>query len=139
LLAESGSAGEDAEDSSMRWVFSKPWRYMKPHPLRPELRLERRHLGMFERNGPATVCDYRLIEESKSARPRDPRVVELGRLDFADWDHDGSLLAGEHGCLLRHHLPPSLGEGLRAPKLIADFRQQTFQNVLPTADARRWP
>jgi hypothetical protein len=66
-------------------------------------------------------------------------VIELGRLDFADWDHDGSLLAGEHGCLVRHGVPSSLGEGLRAPKLVGDFRDQTFENIQPTAEAKRWP
>jgi hypothetical protein len=139
LLAEQGSPGENSDDSSMRWVYTKPWRYQKSHPLRPELVLERRHLGLYERNGPASVCDYRLLEGHRGGRPREPRVVELGRVDFADWDHDGSLLSSEHGCLYRHALPPSLGEALRAPKLVGDFRDQKFQNVQPTADARRWP
>jgi hypothetical protein len=138
-LAERGSAGENSPDRSMRWVFTKPWRYVKANPLRPELTLERIHLGMYEPNGPASVCEYRLLEASSSKRKRAPRVIELGRLDFADWDHDGSLLSGNCGRLLRHRLPPSLGEGLRGRKLIGDFRDQTFENVPPTVEAKRWP
>jgi hypothetical protein len=138
-LAEAGSPGENSTDPKMRWVFTKPWRFTKPNPLRPELTLERRDLGMYEPNGPAVICEYRLIEASRSARKRAPRAVELGRLDFAEWDHDGSLLAGEHGKLLRYRLPPSLGEGLRGRKLVGDFHDQKFENIRPTAEARRWP
>lgn len=138
-LAEAGSAGENSPDRTMRWVFRIPWRYVKPNPARPELTLERVHLGMYEPNGPATICEYRLLEASASKRRRPPRVIELGRLDFADWDHDGSLLSGNGGRLIRHRLPPSLGEGLRGRKLVGDFRDQRFENILPSADAMRWP
>jgi hypothetical protein len=117
----------------LRMPFAQPRVHEKPHPLRARLILERTLLGYFEVNGPSTVHNYRLVESGRRGGSRDP--VDLGRLDWADWDHDGSLVFGERGRLFRRAV---LGPD-RSPKLVADLRHQAFVNIPPPAEARLWP
>ena len=135
------SQGVDAPATeTMRVVFDPPWVHEKPSPTHPRLVLERSWLGMFEQNGPASIHSYRLIDRGKHGGPGEPGLVEaLGRLDWADWDRDGSLLIGVDGCLLRRRMLGSLA-GAQAPALqVADLRGHVFTNVIPPDSARRWP
>ena len=118
--------------ATMRVVFSPPWISAKPNPRRPQIVLERLWHGMFEVNGPHCIYGYRWfgIPDRRDAR-------DLGRLDWADWDHDGSLLFADAGCLFRCSLSDLLSG--RAPGLVADLRAQTFTNVRPPPEALLWP
>ena len=118
----------------MHFPYSPPWVHEKANPVRAGMRLERSMLGMGEVNGPFTVFSYRRIETPRR-RARGPVVEELGRLDWADWDHDGSLLFARRGCLYRR----ALGNGEGQAKLVADLRDQAFAQVPPPAEARVWP
>lgn len=131
--------GVDGERTREMWAFAEPWVHERPSPLQAGLVLERRWLGMFEMNGPSHVYSYRLIDRSRRTRAGEPICEELGRLDWADWDHDGSLLLANNGCLLRRPMSGSLA-GTQAPAtVVADLRDNVFKNVPPPDAARVWP
>jgi hypothetical protein len=118
--------------ATMPVVFAEPWIEEKPAPGRAAITLQRLWFGMFERNGARCVYTFRLVDGSGAAR------LDLGRLDWADWDHDGSLLFSERGRLYRRDVRAPR-DALPPPKLVADLSAQTFQNILPTPEAKRWP
>lgn len=129
-LVTVGKEGEPPQAESMRYWFVEPWVHRKACPGRSKLSLERRWLGMFEVNGPSSVHDYALVEGDERR--------ELGRLDWAGWDHDGSLLFSREGKMfrqtiakLRHPSPDALE--------LADFHEERFENILPRPDAKTWP
>lgn len=125
---------------TMRVVFDPPWVHEKVNPRHARLVLERRWLGMFEQDGPASVHSWRLVDRGNRGGAGEPALTEaLGRLDWAEWDHDGSLLLGVDGCLLRRRMLGSLA-GAQAPaQRIADLRDHVFSNVIAPDSARRWP
>lgn len=116
-----------APTETMSFVYDPPWIEGKASPLRAGPVLQRVLLGMFEQNGPSSVHSYRLVTEG--APP-----VDLGRLDWADWDHDGSLLYATEGRLFRRDL-----RSPAPPKLVADLAPLTFRRVPPTPAAQQWP
>jgi len=105
----------------------------KAHPTRPRVVLERSYIGSSSSSG----YRYRLIETAKGGEPQ--RIEPLGRLDWAEWDHDGSLLMAENGRLLRR--PPLVSlRGTPAETVeVADLRGHVFRSVLPADHAREWP
>jgi hypothetical protein len=138
-LAQQGwrlkSKGKDATATpEMRYVYSPPWVYAKAQPTDADVTLERSTLGMAEINGPLRVYAYRVVRAPRRSEGK-PDTEDLGRLDWADWDHDGSLLFAREGCLFRR----DLGAAKARPKLVADLRDQVFTNVLPPEEARAWP
>jgi hypothetical protein len=133
-LTSRGTDGEPTEQ--MRVVFATPWISEKPSPVRAGLKLERLWLGMFEMNGPSSVNSYRLVRTDQTRGV--PKVEDLGRLDFADWDRDGSLLFGEHGCLFRRSMLERGGR-TSAAEQVADLRDQVFTYIRPPDDASSWP
>jgi hypothetical protein len=132
-----GVDGEPPPGSAMRVVFAEPWLHDRPSPVRPRLALERSWLGMFEVNGPNCVYSYRLVERRPDGAGQD--VAELGRLDWADWDHDGSLLYADQGRLYRRRLNSPLARPGLAPVEVADLRHHVFRSVHAPAVARVWP
>ena len=88
-------------------------------------------------NGPFTVCDYRVLV-TPSGRAKEPAAIDLGRLDWADWDHDGSLLYATDGGLYRRDVAGRAADAPRV-KRVADLRDQLFENVRAPDEARRWP
>jgi hypothetical protein len=66
---------------------------------------------------------------------QDQAIFDIGRADWADWDHKGNLLFAKDGCLFRQYLT-----ALRrpAPKKLADFNHLKFENVTAPAWAQRW-
>lgn len=65
---------------------------------------------------------------------------ELGRPDWADWDHDGSLLVAERGCLFRRDVARIFERpGSAAPRLVADLRAMRFEAMAPPPEAKAWP
>jgi hypothetical protein len=83
------------------------------------------------------VCDYRVLV-TPSGRAKEPAAIDLGRLDWADWDHDSSLLYATDGCLYRRDVSGRAADAPRV-KRVADLRDQVFENVRAPDDARRWP
>lgn len=131
-----GVDGVPGPDDTMRFVFAEPWVFEKQNPVHRRVVLEQRWLGMFEVDGPSSVYSYRLIERD-GAHERASEA--LGRLEWAAWDHDGSLLYGHEGCLFRRSVVATRS-GERPPaRLVADLRGNVFTNVVPPDAARVWP
>jgi hypothetical protein len=132
------SKGAEGEPTpALRYVYSPPWIHAKPHPTRGGVTLERSTRGVGAVNGPFTVCDYRVLV-TPSGRAKEPAAIDLGRLDWADWDHSGSLLYATDGCLYRRDVSGRAADAPRV-KRVADLRDQLFENVRAPDDARRWP
>ncbi|MCA9617282.1 MAG: hypothetical protein R3B99_25200 [Polyangiales bacterium] len=111
----------------MRLRFEPPWVDRRACPHDAGLALRRRTIGMFEVNGPSSVREWELVRD----RPGGEKVEPLGRLDWTDWDTDGSLLFAQDGVLFRRR-----DETTRE---LADFRADRFSRIPPTAEAKRWP
>jgi len=122
-LQQQGGDGR-AHTEEMRVVFSPPWQYTKPNPLDRSRVLRCDHLGMFEVNGPSRVKSYRLLEGKTD--------TDLGRLDWADWDHSGALLFAHDGRLFRKKFNGEQYE-------VADLRKHTFRSIVSPREARMWP
>ena len=103
----------------------------KSCPARRTLLLHRRCIrgGAF-----APKYEYRLTDSAVAGSD-----LPLGPRDWVDWDHEGSLIFGEHGCLYRRRFPGDLSARAPAPRLVADLREQTFENVEAPAWATQWP
>ncbi len=135
VCISSGSLEKYHETDSMR-VYDEPWVEERSNPCDDRRVLERRLIGSSEINGRRWVEQYRVFKFTKSD-DRNPKIEDLGDPDWADWDHDGSLLLSRNGCLFRRHGPPFH----KNQELIqvADFRDDVFKRILPTKDARLWP
>ena len=133
-----GVEGTPGPETTMRYVFAVPWVHSKSNPAHPRWSLERSWFGMSEPNGPFCVHGFRRIHRSVAGMV--VGTEDLGRLDWADWDHDGSLLYSEQGCLYRRPMATSRGRSdATSVALVADLRANVFTNVLPPDSARRWP
>jgi hypothetical protein len=136
-LTRVGSDSEYDGDAPMKVVYEEPWLSEKKNPTRPRLVLEQSWLGMFEVNGPCCVYSYRLMERPKSKG--EDAIEELGRLDWADWDHNGDLLYSHDGKLFRRHMSRHLNAQQFEPIELADFTGDKFTNILPSEEAKQWP
>ena len=90
--------------------------------------------GIGEREGSWYAQTGRLVHTETGG------VFELGRIDWADVDHNGDLLFARAGCLFRfaRRQMRSLKEP-GAPSLIADLNDLRFEAVPPTPVAQSWP
>ncbi|MEI6421369.1 MAG: hypothetical protein WCP55_04065 [Lentisphaerota bacterium] len=74
--------------------------------------------GYGERNGPTYVVEYALKNENHQD------VLNLGRLDWADWDKNGDLLSAKDGKLFRSKYA---GHALKGTIEVADFNDSKFE------------
>ena len=141
VLVQEGSEGRWNEHDTMRLAYEKPWIFHKQNPVFKTVTLQRQGLGMFERNGPRTIHDYKMVDEQRDARANlyNPVETQLGQLDWADWDDDGSLLFSKDGCLYRQSERDLFGKRDPTITLIADLRAQEFENIPPSPRAQQWP
>jgi hypothetical protein len=96
--------------------------------------LEMKTLGVGEKSGDWYVTEYRLLDtEGKS-------LLDLGRIDWADWDKNGDLLYTRDGQMFR--LSPDPGNAnlfdVNQSRSIYDFRSATFAPLAPTPQALSW-
>lgn len=139
-LVQRGKDGSPTE--TMRVVYDEPWIEEKAAPGRRGVTLQRLWHGMFELNGPRCVYSYRLVTTGAPKKKGAPTVVDLGRLDWADWDHEGSLLTSARGCLHRRDVTRAFERPLAElppPKLVADLTDMQFSAMPPPPEAREWP
>ena len=83
--------------------------------------------GIKERDGAWYVIDHELHV--------DGAITSLPRTEWADFDDNGDLLFTEDGRLYR--LAANQTDRRSAVELI-DLRDQTFEQMAPTAEAQRW-
>ncbi|MBM3607668.1 MAG: hypothetical protein FJX29_04310 [Alphaproteobacteria bacterium] len=70
-------------------------------------------------------------------------VRDLGRIDWADADHNGDVLYAAEGCLYRLRLDRSTRDShnliaLTQPKRVADLNPMTFEPLAPPPAAKKW-
>ncbi len=110
------------------WIEYDPaWSYAKTNRAYPKLTLVHEIVGIHVRNGPWYKMRYRIEHEKGWG-------LDLGELDWADWDDTGEVLFGRDGQIVRAKVAP---EGL-TEKLVVDLRAHRFQAVPPPPEALRW-
>lgn len=80
-----------------------------------------------------------LVETADIADENGAVLRSLGRIDWADLDHNGDVLYGAEGCLYR--LPVSRAKSSLAalePVLIADLNDMAFEPIAPPVIAKKW-
>jgi hypothetical protein len=90
--------------------------------------------GQFERGGRRYVETAQILDADRSV------LRDLGRVDWADLDHNGDVLWTWAGKLWR--LPRSkrvAGFADTAPLLLADFNDMRFEAIAPPRAATQWP
>ncbi len=122
-----------SRERNQGWCALESQIYAKPNPSREHrsLRLERESTG--------TEVGYRLVDDSANQGESSALTRDLGPLDWADWDHDGSLLYSREGCLYREQIAATGDAPRLEAVLVADLRDQVFENILPSKAARTWP
>ncbi len=79
------------------------------------------------------------VEEAGIFAARGKLVLNIGRVDWSDLDHNGDILWAWMGKLWRlEYRRNPLGFKLAQPRLLADFNDMTFENIAPPADAGNW-
>ena len=129
-------AGQESESSyrdrgKIRYLFTKPRVTEKPNglPNRRSSILRKELLGYNEVRG-----DYRVL--NFHVERHDGTKIEIGRCQWADWDHNGDLLFSQAGALYR--LPWTSGYAPDQRQLLADFGDQRFEEVAAPRSALRW-
>lgn len=91
-------------------------------------------LGYYEEGGVTQVAEYSVTNEAGSV------VIDLGRVDWADWDSGGDLLFSEEGKIYRvrrDYGQPFVPEKGRA-KLLIDLNHSKFEKVIAPTWAKEW-
>ena len=92
--------------------------------MHPSRVLQQNWHGMFEVNGPRLVRSYAVFDGAVQH--------DLGRLDWADYHHDGSLLFAREGRLYRTKSNDTERE-------VPDLRSLRFRAIVSRPEARQWP
>ena len=79
------------------------------------------------------------VETADLASPDGCIVLELGRLDWADLDHNGDVIYAQDGRLFRLPKPTARQDsGQLRPRLVADLNDMEFEPIKPPDWAQRW-
>ena len=132
-LLREGDWREYSLDAPMAFVCDPPETWSRPHPSSSiPVRLRVRTLGMHEQQGPWYVLHYDLIDEAGEVRR------DLGRLDWADWDHGGDLLMASDGRLQRLAVGSAGASFDDEPRTLIDLSALTFVQRAPDPSATQW-
>lgn len=110
------------------WDFDPPQIWRRAHPKKANLCLEMAITGIGGKNVPWYQINYRVLAG-------DDTLIDLGRSDWAEWDHRGQLVYAKRGCLFRQNVANS---SLEVAKQIADFNKLSFEETPPPSKALRW-
>ncbi len=89
--------------------------------------LEMTTFGFHETNGPPWVQEYRVLTKGGE------EIFNLGKIDWADWDHNGDLLFSQNGSIFR-----SKPDKLNEPKQLIDLTGSKFSPVSAPDEFRSW-
>ena len=132
-LVEPGAPARRGASARVSYAYDPPETWAKPHPGRAaacELRLMTD--GVHERDGAWYV-------RRAEIRGGDRRAVELGRVDWVDWDANGDLLLARDGRLLRVRAPArGRFDAAAPPETIVDLSPLVFEERPPPPEARAW-
>ena len=132
-LVDAGEEPKDpyAGEGEVRHAFVTPRVIAKANGLPRErsATLFKALLGYGEVEGDHKVLSFSLETQGGE-------TIEIGRCQWADWDHNGDLLFSQAGGLYR--LPWTSGYALDQRRLLADFSDQRFEEVKAPRAALRW-
>jgi hypothetical protein len=131
-LDEEGQWGAYSGTTPFAWKAEIPEVWSRPHPQRgSSVRLRMCTVGVGERQGSWYVQQYDVIGPSGKVH------LDLGRVDWADWDHDGDLIFADNGCLRRI---PCRADGVldAAARTLIDLSAPTFIRRKAVAEAKQW-
>jgi len=114
------------------WRAEIPETWSRRQPRQKcRFRLRASTLGVHERQGPWYVQHYDVIDASGRVH------VDLGRIDWADWDHNGDLVFAREGSLYRHVCRRGVFPAGKPRKLI-DLSGLTLTERKPVSNALQW-
>jgi hypothetical protein len=119
---------ETARGGIKGWIFDPPQEWRKPHPKKQELSLTMSIVAIAGPGAPWYQLKYRVSTPEGIA-------LDLGLIDWADWDQREDLVFARKGALFRQKFHKLLPRELRQ---IADFNDLKFTGVSAPAKARRW-
>ena len=154
-LGECAGSGEDEPILTMRlerdgWTLKAPGERSSfrqgaiSYPRNPPRVLEKQ----LRRRGLAVQINLHGIgEQGGSWYVETGRVVgptgvleDLGRVDWADVDHNGDILFARDGCLFRRrHGQFRSGAKAKSAKLVADLNDLHFGSIISPRSAQFWP
>lgn len=110
------------------WRCNPPETWKKFGGPKSKFILEMAIIGIGGQNIPWYQIKYRVLLGPKT-------VLDLGKLDWADWDRRGDLVFAQNGCIYRQHrerLEPG------AAVKIADLNEMKFESIVAPDWAQRW-
>ncbi|HTV40063.1 MAG TPA: hypothetical protein VMF08_05785 [Candidatus Sulfotelmatobacter sp.] len=123
------AAGNYIDRGSARgWKLSPPQRWQKPHPREGGFTLEMTIVGIGGKDVPWYQIEYRVLISTGG-------TLDLGLVDWADWDHRGDLIFAKKGAIFRQEFRKSI---FAEPRQIADFNSLKFEEVVAPSEACRW-
>ena len=154
-LGERAGSGEDEPILTMRlerdgWTLKEPGvrskdrqsaiHYPFDSPRVMEKQLRRRSLGVrVNLHGIGEEGGTWYVETSQVVGPTGV-LEDLGRVDWADVDHNGDVLFARDGCLFRRrHGRFRSGAKAESAKLVADLNGLHFGSIVSPRSAHSWP
>lgn len=89
--------------------------------------LEMTTFGFHETDGPPWVQEYRVLSKGGD------EIINLGKTDWADWDHNGDLLYSQNGLIFR-----AKKDDLKNPKQLIDLTGSVFSPISAPDEFRTW-
>lgn len=124
---EQGGYSRYKAGARFAWDFARPERWRRGHG---SWILERRLLGIGEKEGPWHVYEHRLLNEHGEL------AVDFGRSDWADWSLSNELLLARDGRVYR--MPFNSKREPRGLEELMDLRGLRFEAVPPPPEAKTW-
>lgn len=115
------------------WTAPVVWEYARPvvwQKVSGDFTLERRLLGVNQKNGPWYIYEHRLLDADANV------VQDYGRSDWADWSHAGDVLMTRDGKV--HRIVIGQRTGPAPPEALIDLAPLRFEPMPPPANATRW-
>ena len=127
VLVDAGKAIEHKFSDPIWYTFDPPQTWSKQHPKSDKYSLRFMITGYFRRGGTSRVTEAAVVCGK--------HTVEMGELDWADWDTNGDLLYAKDGCLYRQRIAAGkFGEA----RCLLDARTYKFRPLAPSAQALTW-
>lgn len=89
--------------------------------------LEMTTFGFHETNGPTWVQEYRVLTKQGE------EIIDLGKTDWADWDHNGDLLYTQNGVIFR-----AKKDDLKNSLRLIDLTGSKFEPISAPEEFRNW-
>lgn len=118
--------GKEKSNRQYSWHYDPPWIFEKACPAARDMTLRVARHGVHKRGG-------RWYDESAQLVGASGDAVDLGAVDWADFDHNGDALYSKQGCLFRLHRRNA------KPILVADLNDFAFEPVVAPREALVWP